>query len=267
MKYIINLGDFNVPNYEDIKKVFNLTNSEINVCNFIKQANGGDKRSQLKDKIFESFNLDLSEGKNIFLINNNLSHEVSALTSAVCFRNNGKDNNRKIIINFDKHKDYVNNQYSSNTPIQYSNWGKCIHRQDYRNFIDKGKDYIYLSTDEGMSKLEGLIKDIQSNTLNTDLYVTIDTDVYKESCTSYGDGDFDFDDIYEYIRELKNCTGSKVNFCGADVTGCADTISGYYNINDKRTYLYELTKQEQKSVIDNAVKKVQTLLNFFETWN
>lgn len=267
MKYIINLGDFNVPNYEDIKKVFNLTNSEIDVCNFIEQANGGDKRSQLKDKIFESFNLDLSEGKNIFLINNNLSHEVSALTSAVCFRNNGKDNNRKIIINFDKHKDYVNNQYSSKTPIQYSNWGKCIHRDDYKRFINKGTNYCYYSTDDGILKLKKLINEIQNYTLDTDLYITVDTDVYKESCTSYGDGNFDFDVIYEYIRELKNCTGSKVNFCGADVTGCADTISGYYNENGKRTYLYELTKQKQLLVIDNTVKKIQTLLNFFETWN
>ena len=267
MKYIINLGDFNIPNYEGIKKVFNPTYSEINVGDFIEQAKGGDRRSQLKDRILESFNLNLPKGKNIFLINNNLSHEVSVLTSALCFRNNGNVNNKKVIINFDKHKDYINSKFALNTPIQYSNWGKCIHRDDYRNFIDKGINYFYLSTDKGMSELEVLINDIQRNVINTDLYITIDTDVYKGSCTSYGDGDFDFDVIFGYIKKLKCCTGSKVNFCGADVTGCADTASGCYNINDKRTDLSELTEEEQLPVIDKAVKKIQTLLNFFETWN
>lgn len=261
MAYIVNLGDFNIPNYDDVRGKFS-DYSVIDVYDFIEQANGGDKRSQLKKDAFKSFNLNLSKGKNIFLINNNLSHEVSALTSAVCFRNNGNANNRKVIINFDKHKDYIYNRFSLNTPIQYSNWGKCIHCDNYKNFINHGTNYIYLSTDNGMSELEVLINDIQRNEINTDLYITVDTDVYKKSCTSYGDGNFEFDIILGYIKKLKYCTGPKINLCGADVTGCADTNSGYYLENGIRK---EINKDSIKE-INEANELILRLLDFLCKW-
>lgn len=271
MKYLINLGDYNHSNFEEIKKSFNF--EILNFQKYLGAISVTNKQSKLVSDNFSEMLKEYNEGfGNVFFVNHNSSHEVSALTSALCFKKNGKQYNEKIILNFDYHSDYSSLEKSE---IKYCNWGVCIHKQSYKKYIDK-KDckYSYYSTDFGNGKrkcrdikeLNSIINEICKKQNEIDLYITIDTDVYIKNLTSYGDGVFAFEAILEQLNQLKNTKSCKINFCGADITGYPDIVSGYYNEDTKKIYLSELDGTTKSNLIKNSVEKINCLLAFFDSW-
>lgn len=265
MKSIIDLGMNNVSFFSEKLKTYYGEFTTLEVSDYIENIKGGYQQTQLKDGAIEQLVTNISLNKNenhIFLINNNLSHEVSALTSALCFKANGICGNKKVILNFDHHPD--GNGKTKSEILKYSNWGNCVALDSYKDLISKGTEYSYIVTDTAkIEEIEQFTDNILNDQNTIDLYVTIDTDVYKRSYTSYGDGFFEQTDILNQLKKIGDYikqNKGKINFCGGDVTGCPDLTSGFYNEREGKIYIGIDTIGIEK-ILDDANGKILKLLN------
>lgn len=166
----------------------------------------------------ESLNNCKLEDSDIYINTNNLCHNLSAVFSAVNFNKRGK-HSIKQILNFDHHQDFGLTEDSN---VAFHTWGKCVNSESYKKYVtNKENKFVYQVI--GVNK--GELKPIEISD-PTDLYITIDRDVYINSYTSYGDGLYTFSDIYAYIKEMLEKNKEKVNLCGIDITGAPDPEKG-----------------------------------------
>lgn len=269
MKYLIDLGMKDVPLFFKMKRKYYKDFKPLKVGDYIESIERADppEQSQLKVGAIEKLVTKIALKKNenhIFLINNNLCHEVSALTSALSFIANGEENRQKVILNYDFHLD--SGDATAPTTVKFCNWGMCVDLELYKKNIQSSKKGQYITTGkiEKKEALEAITNQFAKCEEPIDLYVTIDTDVYKKSYTSYGDGNFEHSDILMQLEKLKkhieNSKGN-INFCGGDVTGCID-YNKSYNIKDgKREYLSKEPKETRDAMSDDANNKILKLLD------
>lgn len=249
----MDLGDFNNMN-SSIDGV--LITKTIQLTNFLTQHQGGEKKSKFKkefltrDHIFELWEKikdDFEDKTPIFINNNNLSHEVSLITSFLGFKAKGDQNNNKLVINFDHHQDYNKTEHavhieSLKNDIQFSTWGNfvSIFLKDLQ--IQKEVDYFVFGHQNKNpenewgkffeQKISTKIKQFKKTTKLIDIFISIDTDVYKGSCTRYGDGLLYIEQIIDLISILKR-RNDIFHICGVDITGLPDPEIGYTTIEDK----------------------------------
>lgn len=128
--------------------------------------------------------------------------------SAMCFKQNGR-NRVKVILNLDNHKDFSSIDRGSDKPqncLEFSTWGDCVRCREYKDFINTQNEYKYFivgnESRHSNAFFDTIFDKLSSIDTPFDLYLTIDTDVYKESYTFYADGFLEYQCVYDSVRNL-----------------------------------------------------------------
>lgn len=257
---LINLGSsFNVPDYNNMMEGINTV---IDMSSFPKSMGSGCEdasyilSTELK-KYVNKLNDNISNNQcYLFLNNNNRSHEISAILSAFCFNKLGR-NDTRIILNFDYHPD---NEGSCDNEIKFLNWGNCVNIQMY-NDIAKGSVIKYkyvkgIKKNSIKNEIDAIFKEIEGK---FDLYISIDTDFYKGSCTYYGDGNLEFCELLDAINHIKTNYSNTYHICGADITGLPDKTHGKFGVLDGRKCLSSLGEIGRNKIVNEACAKIKRL--------
>lgn len=258
--YLIDLGScFNVPDYIDMVEK---TNTVIYMNSFLKSMGNGSEDASyfisgdLEEYVKKLEGIISNNQCHLFLNNNNRSHEISAILSAFCFNKFGQ-NNTRIILNFDYHPD---NEGSCDNGIKFLNWGNCVKIKKYSD-IAKGcvLKYKYITGTKKnpiKDEIDGILTEMNGN---FDLYISIDTDIYKGSCTYYGDGNLEFCELLDAIEHIKKKYSGIYHICGADITGLPDKTNGKYGALGDRKCLSSLKKEDLNTIVNEACDKIKRL--------
>ena len=206
----------------------------------------------------------------IFLNLSNLSHEVSALTSAMCFKQNGR-NRVKVILNLDNHKDFDSADCSSDNTdnyLMFSTWGNCVRCRGYKDFISSQDEYKYLivgsESNHSNAFFDTICDKLSSIDTPFDLYLTIDTDVYKESYTFYGDGFLEYQCVYGSIRNLLETYRGRINLCGVDITGFIDIERGRFNVGPAEKRMLSTEQKKCPNRAEQSHEKIRGLIELIQ---
>jgi hypothetical protein len=95
-----------------------------------------------------------------------------------------------------------------------------LDRELFDRFITEFEEFLGLKSWDSCSARDFLDETIIGNLSDTDVYISIDRDIMKRSCTYWGDGLFDPDQIRNSVEKaLKYLKAKKANLVGFDIVG------------------------------------------------